>query len=100
MLYWGYIRTSSEKVKSLIWHVCTLLCIMTGLVVSHDVVNIMVGGLIPSQLARVYHMGVPSAFQYSLWFRVVWLSQWVACATWPLPLWGDHIAFSKIIVVH
>jgi len=29
--------------------------IMTGLVVSHDCVNIMVGGLIPSQLARVYH---------------------------------------------
>jgi len=74
--------------------------VMTGLVVSHDGVNIMVGGLIPSQLARVYHVGVPRAFQCSLWFRVVWPSQWVAHTTWPLPLQGDHITLSKRIVVH
>ena len=31
----------------------------------HDGVNIVVRGSIPSQSARVYHVGVPSAFQYS-----------------------------------
>jgi len=61
-------------------------------VVSHDGVNIMVGGSIPSQSARVYHVSVPSAFQHSLWFRVVWPSQRAAHATRPLPLYGGIIS--------
>ena len=73
---------------------------LTGLVVSHNGENIMVRGFIPFQRVRVYHVHVPSAFQCSLWFRVVCPSTQVTCATRPLPLWGDHIAFGKIIMVH